>query len=291
MGFNNLAPQPPINELADRYGEVALDRSRAVAEKSRSHIDVPYGPNPWQTLDIYLPDDQAATNLPVLMFMHGGGWTNGYKEWCGFMAPPLVQHPAILISPEYRLMPEARYPEAILDVVAAVGWIYRHIAAYGGSPDRIFVGGHSAGAMLAALLALDHERLSDGGVDPAVIKAAFCVSGTYHRDGMTGQMGYYVPPGPMAVEARSPLALAHQAKCPFHFTWGGKERQRERSERTNMLLISAIRDAGQSVDWFFDPQADHFTTHLDTGRNDSHWVSVVRRWFDQLPNDLMGGPR
>jgi arylformamidase len=224
----------------------------------------------------------------VLIFFHGGGYTHGYKEWCGFMAPPLLRHPAILVSPAYRLMPEATYPEAIEDAVAAIRWVRDNIAKHGGSAERIFVGGHSAGALLAALVTLDDRRLADAGLPSDVIKGTFCISGTFSRRGMTGQMGYFVPPGPVEVEERSAIALAKKATGPFLISWGGRERQRERVERTSMMLITALRDAGSSVDWLLDPEADHFSIHLDTGSDDSAWVAIVRQWFDQPPTSVMG---
>jgi arylformamidase len=287
--FRALQPQSPINPLADAYGEEALRLSAAVARDSRCVLHVPYGAHAEQHLDIYLPAETHHRDMPVMIFFHGGGFTHGYKEWCGVNAPPLVKHPAILVAPDYRLMPAARYPEAIEDAVAAVRWVHHHIAEFGGSPDRIFVGGHSAGALLAALLAVDHDRLRDGGVDPAVVKAACCISGTFNRDGMTGQMGYDVPPGPIAVEPRSPIALAHQARVPLFLAWGGRERQRERVERSTLQLINAVRDAGQPVEWLFVPDADHFSIHLDTGRDDSAWAGTVRGWFEGLPRDVMAG--
>lgn len=289
--FRELQPQSPINPVADAYGAEALRLSAIVARESRCLLDIPYGAHAEQQLDIYLPAETHHRDMPVMIFFHGGGFTHGYKEWCGLMAPPLVSHPAILVSPDYRLMPGARYPEAIEDVVAALRWVRDHIAEYGGSPDRIFVGGHSAGALLAALLLVDHDRLRAGGVDPSTVKAACCISGTLNRDGMTAQLPYHVPPGPIVIEPRSPIALAHQAKAPLFLAWGGKERQRERVERSNLPLIGAIRDAGQPVDWLFMPEADHFETHLDTARVDSLWVRTVRAWFEQLPTDVMATPR
>jgi arylformamidase len=288
-GFKTVRPQAPLNPEADAYGEECLRRSREVVVNARCAHDLAYGPAEDQDLDLYLPDDPMASDAPVLVFFHGGGFTHGYKEWCGFMAPPLVSHPAILVSPAYRLMPDgAVYPEAIEDGVAAIRWVYDNIAQYGGSPDRIFVGGHSAGALLAALIALDHDRLAKVGLPPEVIKGSFCISGTYSRRGMAGQMGYVVPPGPVEVEARSAIALAKKVPGPLLISWGGRERQRERVERTSMMLIGALRDQGCAVEWLFEPEADHFTIHTATGSSASAWVRIVREWFERPPEGVMG---
>lgn len=286
--FRALEPQSPLNPLADAYGAQCLERSRKVARETRCALGIGYGPAAAQSLDIYLPDDAAVTDMPVLVFFHGGGFTHGYKEWCGFMAPALTAHPAILVSADYRLLPGAVYPEAIEDAVAAVKWVHDNIAAHGGSPDRIFVGGHSAGALLAALLVTDVARVRAGGLDPASIKASFPISGTFTRDGMSGQMGYEVAAGPLLVEPRSPIALANQANAPLFLTWGGAERQLERVERSALQLMNAVRDAGRPVDWLYLPEADHFGTHLDTGDPGSLWVAKVRSWFEARPTRLTG---
>lgn len=286
--FRPLEPQPPLNPLADAYGADCLERSRKVARETRCVLDIRYGDAPAQSLDIYLPDDRGAADMPVLVFFHGGGFTHGYKEWCGFMAPALTAHPAILVSADYRLLPGATYPDSIEDAVAAVKWVHDNIAAHGGSPDRIFVGGHSAGALLAALLVTDVARVRAGGLDPASIKASFPISGTFTRDGMSGQMGYEVPAGPLVVEPRSPIAMAHQTSAPLFLTWGGTERQLERVERSTLQFMNAVRDAGRPVDWLYLPEADHFGTHLDAADRDSPWVRKVRAWFEDLPTRLTG---
>jgi acetyl esterase/lipase len=285
--FAPLRPQPPLNPLADQYGEACLRRSEAVARTTRCVLDIPYGAETDQRLDIYLPEE-AGADLPVMIFWHGGGFTHGYKEWCGLMAPPLTAHPAILVSPAYRLMDEVVYPAAMEDCVLALAWVHQHIAEFGGSKDRIFIGGHSAGALLSSVTALDHARLAAHGLGPEVVKAVFPISGTFNRRGMTGQIGYEVPPGPIELEARSPLSMAHAARAPFFITWGGKERQLERVERTSMMFIGAIRDAGRPAGWLMSPEADHFTVHLATGEPQNPWTETVRRWFDALPTHLMG---
>ncbi|MEQ8698279.1 MAG: hypothetical protein RLT05_17210 [Bauldia litoralis] len=87
MGFDNLAPQPPIfPEEAAEYARKALDLSWDAAQRCDVVRDLAYGPDPRQKLDIYRSPGQPEGPLPVLVFIHGGGWTNGYKEWVGLIA-------------------------------------------------------------------------------------------------------------------------------------------------------------------------------------------------------------
>ena len=83
------------------YDKIAAGLTEAIAA-TRNERDIAYGPQPRQTLDLFLPADRDARDLPVLFFLHGGGWSIGYKEWCGFMAPAIVSLPP-LTKPDSRV--------------------------------------------------------------------------------------------------------------------------------------------------------------------------------------------
>jgi len=118
--------------------------------------DVPYADdsNPRHQLDIYLPEGDV-TRAPVLLQVHGGGWTIGHKRE---QALPLLYHMAsrgwVCVSTNYRLSPKNTWPAHVEDCKRAMAWIRREIEGYGGDPDFICVTGGSAGGHLTALLAL-----------------------------------------------------------------------------------------------------------------------------------------
>ena len=154
-------PQPSVG--AGEYLEKSLRWSEQVRRSVRTELDVPYGVAERQKLDIYLPEGNFTEPLPVFMFLHGGYWVIGHKDIVGFMAPPIIAAPAIFAAVGYRMAPESKYPDQVDDCRNALGWLHRNIARHGGDPERIFVGGHSAGGHLAALIALQTERLEDFG--------------------------------------------------------------------------------------------------------------------------------
>jgi arylformamidase len=158
-----------------------LKLSAAAASHVRTLRDVAYGTDPRQRLDIFLPRQTDLRNLPVLLFMHGGAWTHGTKDWCGFMAPPIAHQPAIFVSVGYRLIPTVSFPAPVLDCIAALRWITEHIAEHGGSPHRLFVGGHSAGGQIAALMALRKDWLAQADLPMDAIKGCFCLATTHNR--------------------------------------------------------------------------------------------------------------
>jgi acetyl esterase/lipase len=155
--FNTLTPKDP---------------ARLVAH------DVAYAPGDRHTLDVYVPRFPAK-NAPVMVFFYGGGWDSGRKQDYTFAAKAFAAKGFITVLPDYRLYPEAQFPDFLNDGAQAIRWVRDNVAQYGGDPNRIAVSGHSAGAYNAIMLALDPKYLKDAGVDPMIIKAAVGLSGPY----------------------------------------------------------------------------------------------------------------
>lgn len=121
--------------------------------------------HPRHTLDIYSAGQDALQTLsPVVFWIHGGGWQAGDKSDVGIKPKVLMERGMVFVSTNYRLLPEVEMETLIGDVAASLGWVHRNIAKYGGDPNRIVVGGHSAGAQLAAILCTDQRYLSREGV-------------------------------------------------------------------------------------------------------------------------------
>jgi len=128
-----------------------------------------------QVLDIYAPPD--AENLPVVFWIHGGGWQTGDKTSVQIKPRVFTEHGFVFVSTNYRLLPQVEMGELIRDVAMSLGWVHNNIAQHGGDPRRIFVMGHSAGAQLAALLCIDDRYLKAEGVPFDVLKGCVPVDG------------------------------------------------------------------------------------------------------------------
>jgi acetyl esterase/lipase len=141
--------------------------------------DVPYveSGHARQVLDIYAPAGEKAGSLPVVFWIHGGGWEVGDKTDVALKPKVLTERGFVFVSTNYRLLPDVTMDVLVRDVAAALGWVHRNIAKYGGDPRRIFVGGHSAGAQLAALLCIDDRYLKEQGVSFEVLKGCVPVDG------------------------------------------------------------------------------------------------------------------
>lgn len=128
-----------------------------------------------QRLDVYSPKD--ANNLPVVFWIHGGGWQTGDKNDVQLKPQVFNDKGFVFVSTNYRLLPAVDMETIIRDVAKAVRWVHDHIAKHGGDPKRMFVMGHSAGAQLAALICIDDRYLKAEGVSLDVIKGCVPVDG------------------------------------------------------------------------------------------------------------------
>ena len=141
-------------------------------------------------LDIYRAKDVDLENAPVLVQVHGGGWTVGNKEHQGLLLMNrMAQRGWICVAMNYRLAPRHPFPAQIIDVKRAIAWTRANIAAYGGDPSYLVVTGGSAGGHLAALAALTPgEPEYQPGFEHADTSVAGCVPfyGVYDMAGITG---------------------------------------------------------------------------------------------------------
>ena len=135
-----------------------------------------YGPLPRQGLDIYAPKAAHAGPLPVIVFIYGGSWNSGDRAGYAFVGRALAARGFVVVIPDYRLVPEIRYPAFLQDNAAAVHWARQHIQEFGGDPARLVLMGHSAGAYNAAMLALDPRWLGD---DRASVRGLIGLAGPY----------------------------------------------------------------------------------------------------------------
>ena len=111
-------------------------------------------------LDVYAPE--GAKDLPVVVWFHGGGLTGGEKT---SIPRDLKESNYVVVSANYRLIPKGTIANCIDDAAAAVAWAFENVARYGGSPDKIFLSGHSAGGYLIDMLGLDKRWLAKYGID------------------------------------------------------------------------------------------------------------------------------
>lgn len=178
----------------------------------RLQSGIDYGEATRQKLDLYTPTSSEAA-APVVVFFYGGGWRNGDRKDYEFVASSLTQAGYVVAIPDYRLYPDVVFPTFVEDGARAVAWALRHAREYGGDQNRVFLMGHSAGAHIAALIALDGRYLAERGLDPGSIKGLIGLSGPY--DFLPIESGYLLEVFPEESRAESqPVSFASAAAPP-----------------------------------------------------------------------------
>ena len=149
----------------------------SAAEAQEIKRDVPYADSKLerQTLDIYSPS--GAKQLPVVFWIHGGGWQVGDKAEVQIKPQFFMDKGFVFVSTNYRLLPDVDMATIVRDIAQAMHWVHEHIAEYGGDPERLLVMGHSAGAQLAALICIDDRYLKAEGLSLGMIKGCVPVDG------------------------------------------------------------------------------------------------------------------
>lgn len=145
---------------------------------SEKTLDVRYGSDPRNRLDIYQPRDGNGA-APVVVFFYGGSWNMGSRSDYAFVGEALAERGIVTVLADYRLYPQVRYPAFVEDSAQAVAWTLKTIERYGGDPKKVFVMGHSAGAYNAAMVALDGRWLAAQGASPNALRGWIGLAGPY----------------------------------------------------------------------------------------------------------------
>jgi acetyl esterase/lipase len=218
-----------------------------------------------QKLDLYLPP--AATNCPLIVWIHGGGWTGGSKE-----KPPglrFLRHGFALASINYRLSQDAIFPAQLIDCKAAIRWLRAHATQNGIDPNRIGVWGASAGGHLVALLGTTGDvKEFDTGENTNVSSRVQAVcdwfgptdftSNLNHGD--TEQVEARLIGGPISqnlqkVQRANPIHYITRDDPPFLIVHGDKDPVVPLQQ--SQLLADALKKSGNEVTFHVVPGGGH----------------------------------
>lgn len=241
--------------------------------------DVPYagpGSSALQTLDTY---PAAGSDNPVIVIVHGGGWSRGSKEAMAPICRNFARHSIAAVAVDYRLAPSAKHPDHAQDVAAAVKWTRSHAEDLGGDPDRIFLLGHSAGAHLAALAGLDDGLLAPGvlrGVIP-VDTASFDL--TDPTMGKRGMISEAFGDDPEVRKQASPLHHAQLGNAEADFLIPYVARREASSGRQSKDLAQALRAGGNDAQTYAATGKDHGSIMRGLGDPQDPVFELVLKWI------------
>ena len=260
--------------------------ARVLERKDLAYHEGPGAHASKHRLNLYLPS--ASEGHPVLVFVHGGSWKRGDKDGYGgaygAMGRSLAAEGIAVAVINYRLTPEVRHPEHARDVARAVSWIHDNASLYGWNARKIVLVGHSAGAHLCSLTALDARYLKEHGLTPDAIGGVVGVSGIYDltRLGVTGQLLFQDVFGVRDEQLRSASpALRVQGKpAPFLLLYA--ERDLPTFDYQTRRLESVLDKSGGTVRSVEIPDRNHRNIIAGLGRKGDPVREEVLRFLKEL---------
>ncbi|MEG3082926.1 alpha/beta hydrolase [Sphingomonas sp. PB2P12] len=221
---------------------------------ARVREGVPFGTY-GQKLDVWRPSGGVKTGLPVLIFWYGGGWVHGSRGAYAFAARAYAKAGYVVVMPDYRKVPDVRFPAFLQDGAEAVKWTRDHIAQSGGDPNRIAVAGHSAGGYTVAMLTLDQRWLKAEGVDPHIIKAAVGLCGPYDFYPFTAKRAIDAMQGAADPVMTQPIHFARADAPPMLLVTAGNDKQVKPHNAIN--LTARLKALGAPVTHIDYPGLSH----------------------------------
>src|SRR6266700_2035302 len=238
--YDQAVYQPNIQQLRDRWA--------SNSERARARIGQPlrraYGPGEIEGLDIF----RTGVPAPVFVFIHGGAWRAGLAKTYAAPAEMFIGAGAHYVVPDFAWVQDcggSLLPMAD-QVCRAIAWVYRNAASFGGDPERLYVGGQSSGAHLAAVaLTTDWQRNFD--LPPDIIKGGLCSSGMYDLAPVRlSHRSSYVRFTDEMVAALSPQRHLDQLRAPLIVAYGTYETPE--FQRQARDFATAIRAEGKPVE-------------------------------------------
>src|SRR6266566_8836551 len=249
--YDQAAYQPNIQQVRDRW--------ISNGERARARIGLPlrcaYGASEIEELDIF--QTTAPAPAPVFVFIHGGAWRAGRAATYAAPAEMFIHAGAHYVVPDFTWVQDcggSLVPMAD-QVCRAIAWVYRNAASFGGDPERLYVGGQSSGAHLAAVaLTTDWQRNFD--LPPDIIKGGLCGSGMYDLAPVRlSHRSSYVKFTDEMVEALSPIRHLDRLRAPLIVAYGTYETPE--FQRQARDFAAAVRDAGKQVELIVGDNYSH----------------------------------
>lgn len=250
-----------------------ISLSAAARDSLECHLDISFGPGAEETLDIF----PAGPKAPVFVFIHGGYWRMLSKNESSFMAPNFVDHGIAVAAVNYTLRPHATLDEIVAEVRRCIAWLYHHGSDYGIDPNRIYVGGSSAGGHLTGTVVARGWQ-GDFDVPEDVVKGGVPLSGLMDMEPV--QLCFvndWLNADKEMASRNSPQNFIPDSGCPLVISYGGLETNE--FKRQSEDFAAAWRAQGGEADCFESGPCNHFNIPLELCKKDSE---LTRKVFEMI---------
>lgn len=230
-------------------------------------------------LDLYLPADKK--DFPVLLFFHGGGYTKGDRIQVREFATTLAARGIGVAAVGYRLAPGTKHPGQAKDAARAVAWVRNNVAKHNGRVDGLYVGGFSAGAHLAALIATDEQYLKHEGVALKNLRGVIALSGPYEipeaRQDVFGDAD--------ARRKASPISHVREGLPPFFLAYADNDSPGR--DKDTKAFAAALKDKKVRVEVHEAKERDHGSLFSKVRDGDATGTAVIQflLWTERSPAD------
>jgi acetyl esterase/lipase len=247
---------------------------------------VGYGPNQRQKLDVYQPATPAPPGgWPVVVFFYGGSWHWGNRAEYTFAGEALASRGVLALIADYRLYPEARYPDFLDDSAMATAYALREARRLGGNPQRVYVMGHSAGAYNAAMVALDERWLKAQGQSPASLAGWIGLAGPYEFLPISNPQAQVVFHHPHYPPGTQPIDYV-QRHTPRAFLGAAHNDHLVNPVRNTEQMAARLKAAGAPVQMKLYEGVDHVTLVASMAWS-LRWMSTV---LDDVTGFMLSAP-
>lgn len=223
--------------------------------------DIAYGEDDKQKLDVYWPEEAgedgsiSSNEAPVVIFYHGGSWKDGERKGYAFLGRTLASRGYVTVIADYRKNPDVVFPAFVNDTAKAFVWTENNIERFGGDRKNIFMMGHSAGAHLAMLTALDPQYLNAAGSDPSRIKGIIGLAGPYDFLPFTGEAAKAALGQWPRLEETQPITFARGDGAPMLLLTGSDDTTV--LPRNAQRLEAAVKDVNGQAETIEYAGVDH----------------------------------
>jgi len=259
--YRAAATVPNMQDFIDDY----VSLSATARDILDCKVDLKFGPGEEETLDLFaVPKIKGA---PLFVFIHGGYWRMLSKNESSFMAPNLVDNGVAVASINYTLVPPANIGQIVAECRRSIKWLYENGVHYGIDPNRIYVGGSSAGGHLTGMMVAGGWQ-EEYGLPLDVIKGGIPISGLFDLEPIVKCfVNEWMQMSKADGMHNSPILNLPESGCPLIVAVG--ENETDEFRRQSKHFAELWRNQGWPADYLESKGINHFNAPLELCNSDS----------------------